>query len=198
VAYQQNSVHNANMLGAAMLARTARHTGNRDAAETAKQAMEFSCSRQLPDGAWYYGVSPNTRWIDNFHTGYNLDSLRIYIDNTGDQQYSGNLRQGYEYFRRTFFEESGRPKYYHDRVYPVDIQCASQAIETLTNFSDRDEGSLEIAMRVAKWTIENMQDKKGYYYYRILPSMKVKTPMMHWGQATMFKSLSSLISSIKK
>ena len=186
------------MLGAAMLARTARHTGNREAVETSKEAMGYSCSRQLPDGAWYYGVSPNTLWIDNFHTGYNLDSLKTYIESTDDQDYNENLRRGFEYFKRTFFEKDGRPKYYHNRGYPIDIQCASQAIETLANFSDSDEESLELAIKVARWTIENMQDQKGYFYYRILPRIKVKTPMMHWGQATMFKSLSSLISSINE
>ena len=80
VAYQQNSVHNSNMLGAALLARTAKFTGDTNASKVAKEAMEFSCSRQLADGAWYYGVQPNTHWIDNFHTGYNLDSLRSYIE----------------------------------------------------------------------------------------------------------------------
>ena len=198
VAYQKNSVHNANMLGAALLARTARFTGDRNALRVAKEAMEFSCSRQLGDGAWYYGVHPNTHWIDNFHTGYNLDSLRSYIDNTGDPDYAGNLRRGYEYFKRTFFEESGRPKYYHNRAYPIDIQCAAQAIDTLTGFSASDETSLELAVKVAKWTMGNMQDDSGYFYYRILPRMKVKIPMMHWGQATMYKALVQLTGTLRK
>jgi len=197
VAYKQISVHNSNMLGAAMLARTARITGDRNAQEVANEAMVFSCARQRSDGAWYYGDSPNTHWIDNFHTGYNLDSLKIYIENTGDKSYSKNLRGGFEYFKQNFFDKNGRPKYYHNRTYPIDIQCASQAIETLTNFSVIDEASLELASKVAKWTIKNMQDKTGYFYYRVLPGIKVKIPMMHWGQATMYKSLSNLISFIK-
>jgi rhamnogalacturonyl hydrolase YesR len=196
VAYKQSSVHNSNMLGAAMLARTARHTGNRDAMEVAKEAMEFSCTRQLPDGAWKYGINPNTHWIDNFHTGYNLDSLKIYIENTGDRDYYDNLRRGFGYYKQIFFERNGRPKYYHNRAYPIDIQCASQAIDTLTNFSIIDQESLEMAKKVAKWTIGNMQDKTGFFYYRVLPSIKVKIPMMHWGQATMYKALSSLMSVI--
>jgi hypothetical protein len=198
VAYQQNSVHNSNMLGAAMLARTARFTGDRKASKVAKEAMEFSCSRQLAHGAWYYGVHPNTHWIDNFHTGYNLDSLRSYIETTGDPDYAENLRRGYEYYKRTFFEESGRPKYYHNRAYPIDIQCAAQAIDTLTGFSAGDGTSLELAVNVARWTMENMQDDSGYFYYRILPRMKVKIPMMHWGQATMYKALVQLSVALRK
>ena len=37
-----------------------------------------------------------------------------------------------------------------------------------------------------------MQDSKGYFYYRKYPLMKAKTPMLHWGQATMFKALAHL------
>src|SRR4029077_3790358 len=116
-ALHQSSIHNSNMLGAAMLARTAKYTKNAEALKVAKEAMEYSCSRQLQDGAWYYGEDPKYHWIDNFHTGYNLDSLKCYIENTKDKCYEENLRRGLEYFTNTFFEESGRPKYYHDRVY---------------------------------------------------------------------------------
>jgi len=198
VANNQSSIHNSNMLGAAMLARTAKFTGNSKALEVAKEAMEYSCSRQLSDGAWYYGEDPKYHWIDNFHTGYNLDSLKCYIDNTGDKDFQNNLESGFRFFRENFFEDNGRPKYYHNRVYPVDSQCASQAIDTLAYFSDYNESSLELALKVAKWTIDNMQDESGYFYYRQLPLVKVKTPMLHWGQATTYKALALLLLKMDK
>jgi len=197
VALGRSSIHNSNMLGAAMLARTAKFTRDKKAMKVAKEAMEYSCSRQLANGAWYYGEESKHHWIDNFHTGYNLDSLKCYIDNTNDRCFEKNLRRGFEYYRRDFFEQNGRPKYYHNRVYPVDIQCASQAINTLAYFSDCDGSSLDLALKVAKWTIENMQDIAGYFYYRELPWIKVKTPMLHWGQATMYKALALLLSRIE-
>jgi hypothetical protein len=80
----------------------------------------------------------------------------------------------------------------------VDIQCASQAIETLANFSEYDESSFELSLRVAKWTIDNMQDEAGYFYYRQLPLIKVKIPMLHWGQATMFRGLTYLLSKLQE
>jgi len=162
----------------------------------AQKSMEYSCTRQLSNGAWYYGELPTYHWIDNFHTGYNLDSLKLYLDSTNDKTYEDNLRRGYEYFKNTFFEENGRPKYYHNRVYPVDSQCASQAIETLAKFSGYDESSLKLALKVAKWTINNMQDESGYFYYRQYPLIKAKAPMMHWSQATTYKALTLLLSKI--
>jgi hypothetical protein len=115
--------------------------------------------------------------------------LKRYIETTQDNSIDVNLERGYNYFRNHFFEKSGRPKYYHNRAYPIDIQCASQAIETLLYFSDMDNSSIDLAKRIAEWTIDNMQDKRGYFYYRILPFKKVKIPMIHWGQSTMFKAL---------
>src|SRR4029077_4256255 len=116
-------------------------------------AMEYSCSCQLSDGSWYYGEADNLHWIDSFHTGYNLESLKRYIDATGDKTYEENLVRGFRYFKETFFEEKGTPKYYHNRTYPIDIQCAAQAIDTFVTFSQYDKKSLEMALEVARWTI---------------------------------------------
>jgi hypothetical protein len=94
-----------------------------------------------------------------------------------------------------FFEESGRPKYYHNRAYPIDSQCASQGIDTLANFADVDKESLKLAQKVANWTIENMQDSKGFFYYRQYPfGIKAKAPMLHWAEATTYKALTTLLS----
>jgi hypothetical protein len=197
VPFKQSSIHNSNMLGAALLSRVAAHTHDLQARELAKTAMIYSCSRQNTDGAWYYGEAPMYRWIDNFHTGYNLDCLKRYIDSTGDFEFESNLRRGLEYFKLHFFETDGRPKYYHDRTMPSDIQCAAQAIDTLANFSDVDKSSLELAVRVALWTIDNMQDANGYFYYRDLGWKTIRTPMFHWGQGTMFKALSNLLTKLE-
>jgi rhamnogalacturonyl hydrolase YesR len=195
-ALHQESVHNSSMLGAALLARTSKFTKNAEALKVAREAMEYSCLRQLKNGAWYYGEDPQYHWIDNFHTGYNLDSLKCYLENTNDETYEENLRRGLEYFINNFFEENGRPKYYHNRAYPIDIQCVSQSLDTLSNFSDYHKSALVLGQKVARWAIDNMQDKEGYFYYRQYPLMTAKTPMLHWGQATMYKGLTSLLSKL--
>lgn len=189
----QSSIHNSNMLGAALLARVAVHTNDREAVDLAKDAIAYSCARQNADGSWFYGEASKYHWIDNFHTGYNLDCLKRYIDSTGDREFDLNLRRGFQYFNLNFFERDERPKYYHDRVLPLDIQCAAQAIDTLALFSAACPGSLDTAAKIAIWTITNMQDPDGHFYYRDLGWKKVKTPMFHWGQGTMFKALAHLL-----
>jgi rhamnogalacturonyl hydrolase YesR len=193
-AHGQESIHNANMLGAAALARTARHTDREDYADVARLAMRYSCLSMLPNGGWWYAEDDQYHWIDNFHTGYNLDSLKCYIEYTGDTEFSDHLTKGLRFFEAHLFETSGRPKYYHNRAYPIDIQCAAQAIDTLAYFAPEDPESLSLAIKVADWTIRNMQNRSGFFHYRKYPfGITARTPMLHWGQATMFKGLAHLI-----
>jgi len=192
VPFVQSSIHNSNLLGAGMLARTWKHHPKPEYRSVAKEAVQYSCTRQRTDGSWWYGEKPMHHWIDNFHTAYNLDSLKRYSDSTGDDSFDSNIERGYSYFKATFFEASGRPRYYHNKTFPVDIQCAAQAIDTFCFFADRDPEALDWARRIAHWTIEHMQDSSGYFYYRQYPMITAKTPYFHWGQSTMFKALAHL------
>jgi hypothetical protein len=198
VADHQSSIHNSNLLGAAMLARSSRHLGDPSLLATAKEAVEYSCSRQRPDGSWWYGEDPTLQWIDNFHTGYNLDSLKCYIDSSQDRSYESSLKKGLDFYKNRFFLEDGTPKYYHNKTYPIDSQCVSQAVETLANFSDYDDEALALGLKVANWAIDHMQDKKrGFFYFRRYPFGVVdKTPMLHWAQTTMYKALALLYGKV--
>jgi rhamnogalacturonyl hydrolase YesR len=196
IAYAQSSIHNSSLLGAGLLARAAQLTKINGACEVAREAVLYTCSRQLPDGAWYYGEAPKNHWIDNFHTGYNLDNLKRYRDATGDRTFDENIRRGFDYFKRTFFEPNGRPKYYHNKALPIDIQAAAQAIDTLSFFAAEDSDALPLAQKVAHWTIDNMQAQDGHFYYRDLGWAVNRTPMLHWGQGTMFKALAHLLTQL--
>jgi hypothetical protein len=190
----QLSIHNASMLGAALLARTWRHAPRPEYLDVASAAMQYSCARQRPDGAWLYGEDARNHWIDSFHTAYNLLGLKCFLDSTGDLTYRTHLDRGFAYFRTTFFEAGGRPRYYHDRAWPIDIQCAALGIATLATFAERGDDVLPAAETVARWTIEHMQHPSGYFYYRRYPLITARTPMLHWGQASMFHALALLLS----
>jgi len=192
------SIHNSNMLGAAMLARAFSYLKDPQLLTVAKEAIEYSCSRQLSDGSWWYGEPQTFHWIDNFHTAYNLDSLKAYSEWTRDRDYDTHLRKAFSFYKDHFFELDGTPRYYHNRTSPIDSQCISQSIETLANFSDYDKDSLPLGLKVANWAIDNMQDKeRGYFYFRKYPlGIKNKTPMLHWAQATTYKGLALLFSKL--
>lgn len=185
-------VDNSNMIGASLLARVHHHAPNERYAQLSKRAVRFSMGHQLSNGAWYYGVGPKFQWVDSFHTGYVLEALESYIRYSGDQEYAPNLEKGYRFYITTFFESDGTPRYYDRKMRPLDIQCASQGIQTLVGLRRFHDKSLQMAQQVAAWTIRNMQDPEGYFYYRKYPLVTNKTPTLHWGQATMFAALALL------
>jgi hypothetical protein len=197
VPFKKALCHNANMIGASLLARTYSFTDEDALLALSRRAMKFTCDCQLENGAWYYAQTDHQRWIDNWHTGYNLDSLKYYNECSGDDSFTENLSKGYAFFKEHFFCDTGKPKYYHDRLRWADIQSAAQAIDTFCFFSRYDHEALDMAQKVAKWTIANMQDKTGYFYYRDIGWKNVKIPMIHWGQATMLSALGHLFFKLK-
>jgi hypothetical protein len=186
-------VHNSNTLGASLLARTSSRTGNTQYRSIAQKAIQYTANHQRADSSWYYGEADNLHWVDNFHTAYVLDCFKYYAASTGDDRFVKNMMNGYAYWKKTFFLPDGTPRYYDHKTLPIDIQCSSQAIDTLVFFHDVDPDNLPLACSVAKWTIEHMQDPTGYFYYRRYSSLLVnKTPTLHWGQATMLCALAGL------
>jgi hypothetical protein len=196
VTYRQSSIHNANIMGGAFLARLGAALASGRYQEAARSAMLYTCARQRPDGSWFYAEEPKYHWIDNFHTGYNLSALKVYRASSNDASFDGHVTIGTDYFKRVFFEPDGCPRYFHDRRDPVDIQCAAQAIDTLATLSSDSPENLELALKVAEWTITNMQAADGHFLYRDLGWTKVRTPMLHWGQGTMVKALTTALEAL--
>ena len=48
----------------------------------------------------------------------------------------------------------------------------------------------EIAEKVIDWTIRNMQDRKGYFYYQLKPGISSKISYMRWSNAFIFNAMS--------
>jgi hypothetical protein len=188
------SIHNSNLLGAVALLRAWRHGENPAYLAMAKKAVAWSSARMNTDGSWFYGTSEEYRWIDNFHTAYNLDCL-VAAQNIGGQTISdqGVIDRTYDYWVSRFFLNDGRPRYYHDRDYPIDIQCASQAVETLSKYSERSPEALELALKVAAWTIANMQKPNGAFMFRKGRVLANGLESIHWGQSTMLSALGCLL-----
>jgi hypothetical protein len=197
-AFSRSSIHNSNAMGAAFLARLGSLTHNEAATRLARETITYTCTRQRTDGAWWYGESEKYHWIDNFHTGYNLTALKTYRDASADRSFDEHLARGLNFFMSHFFEADGRPKYFHDRTYPIDIQCAAQAIETLATTNGDRADALPLALKIANWTIDHMQAADGHFIYRHLGWMRVTTPMLHWGQGTMVKALAALLKAVQR
>lgn len=186
-------VFNASLLGSRLLARVYSFTKEKELIDEAKKSVEFCCSFQKPEGCWSYGTLPFHQWIDNFHTGYNLECIADYMKYSGDELYKNNVAKGFEYYINTFFTEEGIAKYYNNAVYPVDIHAPAQMIITLAKL-DKFKAYKNVADKVMEWTIKNMQSPQGYFYYQVNKYFSSKISYMRWAQAWMFYALSTYIN----
>lgn len=189
----KNQVPNANFLGAALLCRVYQHTSEKKFLGPALRVARYSAGKQHADGSWDYGEGPSQRWIDNFHTGYNLCALRSIGRCAGTTEFESSIRRGLEFYRAHFFREDGAPKYFHNRTYPVDIHCVAQSIITLLTFKDLDPRNVELARLVFQWAMNHMWDERGFFYYRVLRFCTIRTPYMRWAQAWMLLAMSTLL-----
>ena len=182
-------VYNASLLGSRLLARVYSYTGENELFVSAGKSVKYCCDNQNPDGSWSYGKQYFHQWIDNFHTGYNLECISDYARFTGDHSYKENLKKGLKYYLDTFFSAEGIPGYYNNSVYPIDIHSSAQLIITLVKTGSFDENKA-LVDKVINWTIDNMQSDKGYFYYQVNKYFSSRIPYMRWAQAWMFFSMS--------
>ena len=192
-------IYNASLLAAEVLAEVGELTNDPLLSGVAERAARYVINQQQPDGSWTYGTEPNQSWIDNFHTAYILFSLKRIISACSlGTEFRQALERGYRYWKETFFLADGWPKYYHDDPYPADAHAAAGAIVTLLECRDGDETSATLAQQIATWTIRNLRDKQGFFYYQRRRFYTVRKPYMRWTQAWMLYALARLIEDTSK
>ena len=190
-------IFNASLLAAEVLASVGKLTGETELLNVAERATRYVVNNQQPDGSWFYGTDLKQSWKDNFHTAYVLFSLKRIIDvSTARAEFQPALERGYHFWKSVFFLAEGWPKYYDDDPYPVDTHAAASAIVTFLEFRDLDRDALTLAQNVANWTIRNLRDSRGFFYYQKRRFYTVRKPYMRWTQAWMLYALSRLLEEL--
>jgi hypothetical protein len=121
-----------------------------------------------------------------------LESLFDYINLTSERKLKSNLTRGLKFYRDNFFLPDGTPKYYPDRIYPIDIHSCAQSIITLVRLDSVSRQNQSLVEKVALWTLANMQDEKGYFYFQRRSWLTNRIAYMRWSQAWMLKALVTL------
>jgi len=184
-----DTVFNASLLGSRLLSYCYKYTGREELREAARQSVKACVKGQSEDGSWVYGLLPIQKWVDSFHTGYNLDGLIAFEELTGDNLAHEAIEKGLRFYVEHFFEPDGTPKYYYNQTYPIDIHCPGQLMVTLSRLHKFEEHS-ELAEKVMDWTIHYMQDEYGYFYYQVKKGISSKISYMRWSNAFMFYAMS--------
>lgn len=189
-----NQVHNANLLAAALFCRMYKHTGQERFLIPAVDVTRYTVRQQHSDGGWNYGEASSQKWIDNFHTGFNLSALRSIGRTLATSEFEPYVRLGFEFYCSHFFREDGAVGYFHDRFYPIDTHCIAQSVITLLDLKDLSPNNIQLARSVLDWAAQRMwDDKRGYFYYRVHRLCTIRTSYMRWTQAWMFMALSRLL-----
>lgn len=191
-------VHNANLLGAAFLSKLYSVGGDTNLRTHAQKALNFSLHHQERDGSWAYSMNPQTgkkRYQIDFHQGFILDSIFDIVTNchVDFNRYQEKSSRGLNYYKNNQFHKNGRSKWRLPLDWPIDIHHQAQGISTFSKYSVLDQQCLSFAKMIASWTIENMQNDDGYFYYQKYPMMINKIPYLRWCQAWMINALSYLL-----
>ena len=203
----QTRVFNASLLAAETMATMGKLTGEQSLIDWAIRAALYVVRRQREDGSWAYGADSHQSWADNFHTAYILTSLSRIIDAVSEpgaiatgsiDQLDNTLRRGYDSWTERFFLNDGWPKYFPDHLYPADVHSAASAIVTLVELRGRIPGTLILAEKIANWTLENLRDAAGFFYYHRQRFCKVRISYMRWSEAWMMYALARLRESMDK
>ncbi len=191
-------VHNANLFVAEFLIRIGQEIGNDKWIELGFKAINFTLSEQNIDGSiCYWGKQQSTTCHrDHYHSGFEIRNLYSLWKLTGEEKIYRAVRRYYEFYLRHFFEDKTIPKLTPAQTYPINIHaCAESLLCNAALIRDFPEGQ-DYSTNAVLWIIKNMQDKTGYFYYKIQKyggiKRKIKIPYIRWGQAWMLNGLTQL------
>jgi hypothetical protein len=178
------------MLGASLLIRIYKYVKESPLKDMALASLDYSMKFQRDDGSWYYAETDFQKWIDSFHTGFNLQSLLYFLKEGFGTEYRKDFKKGVKYYSENFFLADGTPKYYHNKLYPIDIHSAAQA---LVIFSRLGRQYQELQDKLVRWMTDHMQDQRGYFYFQKNKVIRNKIPYIRWSQAWAFHAMTEYI-----
>ena len=192
-----NHVHNLNLFVAEFLLKAGMEINREEWIQTANMAVNYTIADQKRDGSFDYNGPPEkpAGFVDNYHSGFVLRMLHSIWKLGGREDVFNAMDNCYRHYTESFFENGTIPKLLPHRKYRIDIHSCAESILCLSQLSETFPDHKEISNRVLNWTLENLQDKTGYFYYGILKSRIIGLPFksriayIRWSQAWMLKAL---------
>jgi hypothetical protein len=186
---EEELVHNANLLACSVVVRTASLLG--EALDSrVEEAVATSASAQRSDGSWAYAASSSGSWVDNFHTGYVLESLGRCTTLVSGLESA--LAIGFDYWERELFESDGTPRPRPDRRFPRDAHDYAQAIDTWLSAASWREGAIPRAEKTAELLVRDLLNPRGYVDFQRGRVLTNRVPFIRWTTAPTFRALAGL------
>jgi rhamnogalacturonyl hydrolase YesR len=181
-------VHNANLLGAAFVARYGALSGEKAFVEAGVRCLDASVRAIGPDGALVYGGSPSMQWVDGHHTGFVVEALDSLRRDAGLATLDEPIERMAAFYESRLFRD-GRPLQAPDRPYPVDSIAGAQGIQTFAKLGGRYLGR---ARAVAGFMLSRMRTRAGTFVYMRRRTHSKAVPYARWCDAPMSMALAVL------
>jgi hypothetical protein len=158
------------------------HFGDAEYRRRGREILDHVVAKQEPCGGWLYRDPPSASHLsmDTHHNGFIIECLQRYDAATGSGRYAEATADALEFFRDELFDDDGAPHFDEDSRYPQDVHAAAQGILVFTY-----AGELRFARRILRWTVENLSDGAGRFYFRKGRFVTNRTTLMRWCQGWM-------------
>jgi len=188
---EHDLIHNANLLACSVLVRAGALLGEPRLAEAAEAPLQTTLDAQAPDGSWPYSERPGGAWVDNFHTGYVLESLAGCAGLAPGV--AARLETGIAFWERALFLADGTPRGSTTSTLPVDSHSYAQAIETWLAVAPWRPDALAQAERVARLLVSRMLEDDGHVDFEQRRLWTNRIAFVRWTTAASFRALARLL-----
>jgi hypothetical protein len=194
-------VLNINAMAASFLIKVWRETRKEKLKKSAIKLLNYINNRRTNYYAWYYTDPPSLSPIrhDNYHTGFILDALWDFFEETGNEMCLDTYIKGLDFYQKNLFEKDGAPRWMSDEKYPHDIHGAAQGIITFTKASRYNPIYINSALKVAEWSIKHLyRPDRREFSYRRGRFVKWNYSLMRWCNGWMARAISELLTEYSR
>ncbi|HOX24765.1 MAG TPA: hypothetical protein PLL30_03250 [Candidatus Krumholzibacteria bacterium] len=192
-------VFNASLFAGKILARSAVTAIPDESARLRGEAIrvvDYVAARQRPDGSWFYGEADHWQWIDNFHTGFVLETIAGIAELIGEPaRWDDTLARGLTYYRQHCFASDLTPYYYADRPLRLDSHTVAQSALTFLALARFDPALDAAARRVLEIGVARLYDpaRRGFVHQRSR-WLSHRAIHLRWSQAWMLRALATCLA----
>ncbi|MEM4735527.1 MAG: hypothetical protein QXS20_07395 [Candidatus Thorarchaeota archaeon] len=183
-------ITNASAFAALFLKALYVETGYTEAEKLSSASVDFIVRNQRPDGSWYYYPfrPPRSNIVDNYHTGFILESLIEIYRLQPETRLADCIRRGISFYK-TMFETNGAPRFNRKRRFPRCIHDAAQGICTFALCHEIMGFGLKTALTIWRYVRGAMMEPDGSFMSRryLLGKSSLRSP--RWADSWMFLGL---------
>ena len=106
--------------------------------------------------------------------------------------------RGLGYYARALIEPDGTPRYGPESRYPIDGQCAAQALQTLSLAVRYEPTVAVLRWDVLTYVLDRLARGDGAFIFQRQRWLTCKTPHARWVRVLLLQALTCLLGSVNR